>query len=138
MADLSAFSQEQLLSLKEKLKGETQVYQNSYNQLAQVMKKYQGCLKSLVAVKDDQLEAKSMVPLTESIYVLANLNRQEDKFLIDVGTGYYAEVSGTEARSFYERKSAELEQTLAAIEQNFTKRLAILQSVEEKIKTKAC
>lgn len=65
-----------------------------------------------------------LVPLTESVYVPGKL-RDPNKFLVELGTGFYAEKSSKETKGFLERKlkivdanSENLTKAISATRQN--------------------
>lgn len=65
-----------------------------------------------------------LVPLTESVYVPGKL-RDSNKFLVELGTGFYAEKSSKETKGFLERKlkivdanSENLTKAISATRQN--------------------
>jgi prefoldin alpha subunit len=76
-----------------------------------------------------------LVPLTASLYVPGKI-RDTAKVLVDVGTGYYIEMDTAKAKGFYERKVAELEQSLKELEKILNQKVEMGRGVEEVMKAK--
>lgn len=66
------------------------MFQESLQTLKIAKTKFEGSKDALEQVSDDWKEKEILVPLTGSMYVKGVVNNI-DKFVIDVGTGYYAE-----------------------------------------------
>ena len=85
---------EDLNQLKKHLSEDLQVFLNSYNGLKSLQQKFD---YSKVLVEQIGKKASSgddlMIPMTTSLYISGKL-KTNDKFLVELGTGYYAEFDG--------------------------------------------
>lgn len=76
---------------------------NSLQQLQAAKRKFQessDCIKRHSTVEEG---SEILVPLTGSMYVKGNVMNR-NKFLVDIGTGYYAEKDLDGANDFFQRK----------------------------------
>lgn len=73
------------------------MFQESLQTLKIAKTKFEGSKDALEQVGDDWKEKEILVPLTGSMYVKGVVNNI-DKFVIDVGTGYYAEKVSSDNR----------------------------------------
>lgn len=69
---------------------ELNVFQDSLQTLKIAKSKFAGSKDALEQISEDWKEKEILVPLTGSMYVPGVINNI-DKFVIDVGTGYYVE-----------------------------------------------
>lgn len=69
---------------------ELNVFQESLQTLKIAKTKFDGSKDALEQISDDWNNKEILVPLTGSMYVKGVINNI-DKFIIDVGTGYYVE-----------------------------------------------
>lgn len=79
------FEKELILALQE-----LGVFQESLQTLKIAKNKFEGSKDALEQIDNDWNEKEILVPLTGSMYVKGVVNNI-DKFVIDVGTGYYVE-----------------------------------------------
>ena len=71
-----------------------------------------------------------MIPLTESVYVPAKV-ADTGRVLVDVGTGYFVQMSADAASDFCRRKSSKLEETLKSVTAGLNEKRRALSQVEE-------
>lgn len=69
---------------------ELNVFQESLQTLKIAKTKFDGSKDALEQISDDWNNKEILVPLTGSMYVKGVINKI-DKFIIDIGTGYYVE-----------------------------------------------
>lgn len=69
---------------------ELTVFQDSLQTLKIAKSKFAGSKDALEQISEDWKEKEILVPLTGSMYVPGIINNI-DKFVLDVGTGYYVE-----------------------------------------------
>ncbi|KAG5192951.1 Prefoldin subunit-domain-containing protein [Tribonema minus] len=112
--DLSSLSLEQLNQLKTQHQEEVQTLTANYAALRDGLARYQEA-KSAVEAMGRKAEGREiLVPLTQSLYVPGKVI-EGDKFLVDIGTGYYAEKSQRETEEFLTRKAGMVEANLASL-----------------------
>ena len=95
---------EDLVQLKQRLTQDLQTFLNSYNGLKALEQKFEfgkvlvEQISSKAAVGDEV-----MLPLTNSLFVPGKL-KNTNKFLVELGTGYFAEYDAKGASEFCARK----------------------------------
>jgi prefoldin alpha subunit len=103
---LDQFQLEDLVQLKQRLTQDLQTFLGSYNGLKALEQKFEygKVLIEQISTKS-QVGDEVMIPLTNSLFVPGKL-KDTDKFLIELGTGYFAEYTAQGASDFCSRKSA--------------------------------
>lgn len=76
------------------------MFQESLQTLKMAKTKFDGSKDALEQITDDWHNKEILVPLTGSMYVKGVINNI-DKFIIDVGTGYYVEKVTKKPYSFH-------------------------------------
>jgi len=95
---------EQLLQLKEQLTQDLNMFLNSYNGLQGLIQKFEysrAIIKEMI--KDENKDAEMLMQITNYLYIPGHI-KENKKFLIEIGTGYYAEYEGDKAIAYYDRK----------------------------------
>uniref|UniRef100_A0A0K0D9U0 Prefoldin subunit 5 n=1 Tax=Angiostrongylus cantonensis TaxID=6313 RepID=A0A0K0D9U0_ANGCA len=94
---------EQINALKTQVEQELNFFQESASQLKVLIQKTEQSILSMDVLKAAKPGHTALVPLSESMYVRAELD-DPSRMLIEMGTGYFAEVSREKAGEFFERK----------------------------------
>lgn len=84
---------------------------NSVNQLQNARNKYQESADAIEKQKNVKENTDVLVPLTSSMYVpgtIANTN----KFMVDIGTGYFVQKDSATAADFFKRKVTFLQEQI--------------------------
>ena len=120
----------------------------SYQQLKQALVQF---LQGQEALKYFNLENENktcLLPLTQSLYVPGTLH-QVQQVMVDVGTGYFAEMPVKDAAAFYQRKQNFIKDSLDKLEItinqkqdqrggiiliNLYKLLAVMEVIQTKLK----
>lgn len=76
-----------------------------------------------------------MLPLTSSLYVSGEVSEVE-KVLVDIGTGYYVEMSTADACSYYDRRIKTLQENLQTVQQTLRDRQNMLMQVQSVLQEK--
>jgi len=114
--DLASLSAQQLSSVKKQLDEELEHLTSSFSQLRAAQAKFRECLKSIAEGVSSTINNKSiLVPLTTSLYVPGTLADAKN-VIVDIGTGYYVEMSTEDASKFYNGKVEELGANLKDLE----------------------
>ena len=95
---------EQLLQLKEQLTQDLNMFLNSYNGLQGLIQKFEysrAIIKEMI--KEENKDSEMLMQITNYLYIPGQI-KENKKFLIEIGTGYYAEYEGEKAIAYYERK----------------------------------
>ncbi|BAP70639.1 prefoldin alpha subunit [Kluyveromyces marxianus] len=70
--------------------------------------KFKECIEDIKTVsREENANQKLLVPLSGSLYVTGKI-KDNKKFMVDVGTGYYVDKSAEEAIEFYQKKVEKL------------------------------
>lgn len=91
-AEMEKMSLEQLKALKEQADLEVNVLQDSLNNIRTATSRLESASTALNDLSLRPQGSKMLVPLTASLYVPGTLD-DADKVLVDIGTGYFVEVS---------------------------------------------
>ncbi|CUS23810.1 LAQU0S12e00540g1_1 [Lachancea quebecensis] len=106
--DLTNLNPEQLAVVKRQFDQELQHFTQSLQALNVARTKFKECKDDIESVsKLNEEDQALLVPLSGSLYVKGKV-KDNKKFLVDVGTGYYVEKSDKDALEFYEKKIAKL------------------------------
>ena len=81
---------QQLQKLAEQLNQETTALQDSFQQIGGVKGKFEASSRAIDRLTKQEDGAEILVPLTESLYVPAQLATSEN-LMVDIGTGYYVD-----------------------------------------------
>jgi prefoldin alpha subunit len=117
LEDLPKLPSQQLSAMVRQFEGEIKFFEQSLAELKTVVgtfKRSQEALNGMVEMGDDK---QCLVPLTDTIYVKGKTTSSQ-KFLIDIGTGYYAEMTPIEANNMFNRKREFVEKQIKQIEGN--------------------
>lgn len=95
---------EQLLQLKEQLSQDLNMFLNSYNGLQGLIQKFEYSRVIIrEMIKDENKDSEMLMQITNYLYIPGQI-KENKKFLIEIGTGYYAEYEGEKAVAYYDRK----------------------------------
>ena len=113
MGDISLdrMSFQDLMQIRNSLEQDLQGLQASLQQLGTAKGKYQASAGALDSLEEGVEGKEALLPLTGSLYAPGKLLAQE-RILVDLGTGYYAEKSISDARAFMLRKVSYLEENI--------------------------
>ncbi|KAG7211612.1 hypothetical protein KM043_010867 [Ampulex compressa] len=114
--DLTNLTLQQLKMLKQQLDQELGVFQDSLHTLKIAQSRFQesgSCLEKVTpSVKGNEI----LVPLTGSMYVTGRL-ADTNNFLVDIGTGYYAQKGIEDAKDYFKRRVAYVTEQMEKIQQ---------------------
>lgn len=93
-----------LLKLKEQLSQDLQIFLDSYNGLQSLIQKFEYSKVIITEmIKDENKGADMLMQITNYLYIPGKI-QENKKFMIEIGTGYYAEYEGPKAVAYYDRK----------------------------------
>ena len=101
--NLDAMSLEELNQLKQQEEGRLQALTSRYAQLRAAAARLNASTMAISELSPASDGKDVMVPLTESVYVPGKI-REPSKFLVEIGTGFYAEKSSKDTTAFLDRK----------------------------------
>ncbi|ETN74489.1 hypothetical protein RB195_012324 [Necator americanus] len=106
---------EQISALQRQVEQELSFFQESANQLKALIRKNEQSIGSMEVLKTATPGHTALIPLSESMYIRAELN-DPSRMLVEMGTGYFAEISREKAGEFFERKRKYITQQVETIE----------------------
>ena len=118
MVDISTLDVQQLHSIKQQLEQELSVLTGSFSSLKAAQASFSESQNIIVSrFASSSPTSDILVPLSASLYVPGTLDPLHP-LLIDIGTGYYVEVSAEQAKKYYERKITKLDKHLADLQES--------------------
>ena len=90
--DLNQLSLPELQNFYEQLSSEVQTFTNNMVALQQTANRFATAGQSVEQLKEKKKGQPVLLPMTESMYVAGTLE-SVDTVLLEIGTGYYVEVS---------------------------------------------
>lgn len=127
---------QQLSQLQKQFQSELSHFQTSLQALQLASTRYKECISNI-----NQLQTPSsanqeiLVPLSSSLYVPGKI-KNNDKFLVDIGTGYYVEKEAKHAVEFYEAKVKQLDSDFQKLMGIIREKQGTLQRVETVLREK--
>ncbi|KAK7092587.1 prefoldin subunit 5-like [Littorina saxatilis] len=101
--DITQLPAAQLNQLSQQLEQEIEFFGNSLNQLKVAQTKFMESEECVSRVNPESKGKPILVPLTSSMYVPGELSNVES-VLVDIGTGYYVDMSPAKAKDYFSRK----------------------------------
>ena len=101
--NLDSMSLEELNQVKQQEEGRLQALTGRYAQLRAAAARLNASQLAVSELSPASEGKEVMVPLTESVYVPGKI-RDPNKFLVDLGTGFYVEKSSKDTMAFLDRK----------------------------------
>lgn len=100
--DLTQLHPQQLVELRKSTEDEVNHFTSSLQALQAAQNKLKDCISSIINMNSAG-DKELLVPLTSSLYLPGKVS-DPNKFLVDIGTGYYAEKDSADAKRVYETK----------------------------------
>lgn len=114
---------------------ELNVFQDSLQTLKIAKTKFDGSKEALEQIDDAWAKKEILVPLTGSMYVKGVVDNI-DKFIIDIGTGYYVEKDITTSKDYFKRKVDYVQEQMDKIDTLGRQKSKILNAVIDVIEMK--
>ncbi|CCK71417.1 Gim5p KNAG_0G03600 [Huiozyma naganishii CBS 8797] len=135
--DLTKLNLEQLNTVKQQFSQELQHFQQSLQALLVAKNKFLECIDDIKTISAKENENQSiMMPASSSLYIPAVI-KDNQMFMVDVGTGYFVDKSAQDAIIFYQKKVDKLEKESLVI-QNIIKEKGISASaIDQQIRQAA-
>lgn len=111
------------------------MFQESLQTLKVAKTKFDGSKEALEQINDDWTKKEMLVPLTGSMYVKGVINNI-DKFVIDIGTGYYVEKDITTSKDYFKRKVDYVQEQMDKIDTLGRQKSKVLNAVIDVIEMK--
>jgi prefoldin alpha subunit len=132
--DITALPPQQLLQFRKDLQAEADHFGTSLQALSIALSKYKDNIASLDQMSKNQ-DKQILVPLSASLYVPGKV-KDSDKYLVDVGTGYFIEKTAQEAKVFYEGKTKQLGADYGQLEAIIAEKEQVLARVDGVLREK--
>ena len=113
--DVRTLGPEELLKLEQSVSAEIQNLTSAVASFKQIQQRYNESRECLEKMDDNSENKELLVPITSSMYVPGKLV-DTNKVLLDIGTGYYAERTRSDADDFCKRKLALLEEQIGKVQ----------------------
>lgn len=136
--DITKLPTEQVMEIQKNLNQEVSHFSNSLQALGTAQAKFAQCIANIhqvTAAEADEQTSRILVPLSSSLYVPGRI-RLNDKFLVDVGTGYYVEKSAKGAVDFYQSKITKLDQDQTQLKEIIQSKSETLHTVTNVLRSK--
>lgn len=96
--------------------------------------KFAECIDDIKSVSSpENADQKLLVPASASLYLPGTV-LDNNKFMVDVGTGYYVDKTADEAIAFYEKKVAKLNKEAVQIQNIIKEKSQYSLAIEDKIR----
>jgi len=112
--DLSQLPLEELSRLQQQLDAEIQMFQESAADLKVASSKFGRAQSTVDSMEGAEKGKSALVPLSDSVYIKARVVNP-DRYLVEIGTGYYVEMSRQKAHDYFQRKYNFVESQIKAI-----------------------
>ena len=95
---------EQLAAVKQQFDEELQHFTQSLQALNIAKNKFTDCITDIKSIANPKNEnQKLLIPASASLYVPGKI-KDNQQFMVDIGTGYYVEKNEKDAIAFYQKK----------------------------------
>ncbi|CAE7817072.1 pfdn5 [Symbiodinium sp. CCMP2592] len=112
---LSQASLQQLNVVKQQLEQEVRSLLNNQQALREAEARFQASMETLKSLCPENHGKPMLIPLTSSLYIDGHMTETK-KVTVDVGTGYYIEMSVEKAQKFCNRRCKLLADNAARVE----------------------
>ncbi|EDW43196.1 probable prefoldin subunit 5 [Drosophila sechellia] len=128
MIDLTKLSPEQLIQIKQEFEQEITNVQDSLSTLHGCKAKYAGSKEALETFQPNWENRQILVPLTSSMYVPGRV-KDLNRFVIDIGTGYYIEKDLEGSKDYFKRRVEYVQEQIEKIEKIHLQKTRFFNSV---------
>lgn len=135
LEDLANLPPQQLSTITRQVETEIQFFSSSLKDLKTAVASFQRSEDAIKGAVEAGGGRKGFIPLTDTIFAKADFPEPE-KFLIDIGTNYYAEMTSEEANSMFKRKREFVDKQIKTIESLLKDKQIVLAVAKESLKSK--
>lgn len=125
---------EQILQLKGQVNKELEGLHTSFRGLKMAQMKYKQCRDDVKKV-NQSTGKEMMVPLTASLYVPGQI-KDNDTFLVDIGTGYYVEKNTQESLKFFGGRLTKLSDDSTKLSTLIKEKVTLVRRIDEVLRQK--
>lgn len=99
--------------------------------------KFADCISDIKEVSRDEQEGKEiLIPASSSLYIPGKI-KDNKKFLVDIGTGYYVEKEAADAIVFYTQKIEKLKKESVQIQEIIKDKTTASLALEQRLRAAA-
>lgn len=132
--DLSQLQPQQLVEVRKVTEDEINHFTQSLQALQTAQSKLKDCINSIDSIgrsKSDNL----LIPMTSSLYLPGQI-KNKSEFLVDIGTGYFAEKLSEEAKVSFEKKITKLTGDASKLKEILAQKNDVLNSITMTLRAK--
>lgn len=132
--DLSQLEPQQLAEIRQSTEQEIEHFTQSLQALQTAQSKLQDCIRTIENMEG--LDSKELlVPMTSSLY-LPGAVKDKGQYLVDIGTGYFVEKSGKDAKIVYDKKLTKLNDDSKKLKDILVQKNAIVNNINMVLRLK--
>ncbi|KAL6762404.1 Prefoldin-domain-containing protein, partial [Haematococcus lacustris] len=135
MDQLSSLDHQQLAQAKQKIESDIQRFAESMHFLSKSAQIYMSANVAIKSLSESKTGQPLLLPLTQSVYVSGEVASVEE-VLVDVGTGYFVEMTTSAGQEFCERKASKLRASIKEIQEVLRQKQNQLLQVEQVLQHK--
>lgn len=125
--DLNQLEPQQLVEIRQSTEREIEHFTQSLQALQTALSKLQDCVRTIDNMEG--LDSKELlVPMTSSLYLPGTV-KEKGSYLVDVGTGYFIEKSGEDAKQVYTMKITKLNEDSKKLKDILVQKNAIINNI---------
>lgn len=122
-----------MAAVRQQFEQELQHFSQSLQALTMARNKFGECIEDIKSIRSPENEANQiLVPASASLYIPGKIHG--DKFMVDIGTGYFVDKSADEAIAFYEKKITKLNKEAVQIQNIIKEKTQSSMAVEAQIR----
>ena len=136
--NLEALTIKELTTLKQKLEEDMRVFLDTKHKFLDLKRKYQESkilVQNLKKKEPVNAPQEIFVPLSNSVYIPGEI-RDRDSYIVDIGTGYYAERNSEQTVEYCEQTCALLDQNILALDKEIRVKKEFLDKLNFNIQKK--
>ncbi|XP_076455703.1 prefoldin subunit 5-like [Babylonia areolata] len=134
--DISQLPLPQLNQLSQQLEQEIEFFTSSLNQLKMAQGKFMESEECVGRISPDNKGKTILVPLTSSMYVPGELS-DVNTVLVDIGTGYYVDMSPEKAKDYFVRKvefiTKQMEKIQPLLQEKYRTKQVVMEILQAKV-----
>lgn len=135
--DLTTLNPEQLQAVKQQFDQELNHFTQSLQALIVAKNKFSECVNDIKTISSDEnKDQRLLIPASASLYIPGQI-KDNRKFMVDVGTGYYVEKDAKDAIAFYEKKIEKLDRESVQIQNIIKDKTQSSMAIESQIRQAA-
>ena len=135
--DLTTLNPEQLQAVKQQFDQELNHFTQSLQALIVAKNKFSECVNDVTTISSEENKSqKLLIPASASLYIPGQI-KDNQMFMVDIGTGYYVEKNAEEAVAFYKKKIEKLDRESVQIQNIIKEKTQSSMAIESQIRQAA-